>query len=590
MSKKQSRWIALLLGGLIAMGPFLKVYAVGGSKTVATAEVIAGEAEVIAGETVEYFANSSGFAEAPSKEEADIPSEAVPSTELNSAVAEPDEITSSEVPETESVESAAEELSRFPALQKSTSVSESSAEQQVNVIRRNLAATTANPASDFQFDRVTGTILAYNYNGPTVVHIPAEINSVEVKHIGSKVFQNRSLTYVTIPSTVQSIGVEAFSGNLLTDVRIPDSVHTIGYAAFANNKIAALRLPKALKYFGLKAFSNNKLSAVSLPGTIQGLTDQSSQVNSSYTPDTETILRECFDPGVTTDTVLPIDNPLYIEVFRTGWKTTYISGDAIDIAARAVGGEGSYRYEFFALRSSGAEVVLQKYNTRNYVRWTPVTPDIYTVGVRVQDASGQKVQEAKSVIVDVEKLTVPVFRTGWKTEYKPGENVNLAARAEGGLGPYRYEFFVQTPSSDEQVTIREYSARNYFSYKPAEIGRYLVGVYAKDSRGKIFGCIKYFTVVAPDEVKAAVFRTGRKSEYTRGETVNLAARGEGGTAPYRYRFYVKRSSGQVVYLTSLTGRNYFNWKPFTADTYVAGVFISDQAGRWTITEKKVTVR
>ena len=79
----------------------------------------------------------------------------------------------------------------------------------------------------------TITITGYNCSG-AVVTIPSTITGLPVTSIGDGAFYNcKSLTIVTIPTSVTNIGYGAFQQcTSLTGVTIPDSVISIGNAAF----------------------------------------------------------------------------------------------------------------------------------------------------------------------------------------------------------------------------------------------------------------------------------------------------------------------------------------------------------------------
>ena len=287
-------------------------------------------------------------------------------------------------------------------------------------------------------------------------------------------------------------------------------------------------------------------------------------------------------------------NPLELAVFRTGWKTSYRPGETVALAARAEGGTAPYRYQFYVIRSNGSRVVLRNYAYNNAFTWKPVTPDTYRVGVNVKDATGETVSRQKTVSVvspQVDPLNIAVFRTGWKTSYTAGETVALAARAEGGTAPYRYQFYV-IRSNGSRVVLRNYAYNNAFTWIPVTPDAYTLGVNVKDATGKMISREKKVSV-QPKETRAlqvAVFRTGWKTSYAPGETVALAARGEGGTAPYRYQFYVIRSNGSRVILRDFAYKNTFTWMPVTPDTYRVGVTIKDSKGLIEPDERVVVVK
>ena len=83
------------------------------------------------------------------------------------------------------------------------------------------------------FDEATGTITDCDSSVKSA-NIPEKINGVGVKSIRDLAFENcKSLTSITIPSSVTSIGYRAFDGcESLTSIAIPSSVTNIGDYAF----------------------------------------------------------------------------------------------------------------------------------------------------------------------------------------------------------------------------------------------------------------------------------------------------------------------------------------------------------------------
>ncbi|GHU80995.1 hypothetical protein FACS189468_2410 [Spirochaetia bacterium] len=115
-----------------------------------------------------------------------------------------------------------------------------------------------------------GTVTITGYGGTeNNVIIPGEINGTTVTVIGSRVFQNKALTGVTIPGNITSIGFQAFSNNQLTAVQLPPGLTSIEYEAFADNQLTDLIIPDSVTSIGLRAFARNQLTRVAVS---QGVT------------------------------------------------------------------------------------------------------------------------------------------------------------------------------------------------------------------------------------------------------------------------------------------------------------------------------
>jgi hypothetical protein len=102
-------------------------------------------------------------------------------------------------------------------------------------------------------DAATATVIGYNGGDKRVV-IPERLYDLPVTGIGTRAFENRGLSGVTIPGSVTSIGWAAFAGNHLTAVTIPGSVTAIGEYAFHGNPLTAVTIPRSVTYIGENAF------------------------------------------------------------------------------------------------------------------------------------------------------------------------------------------------------------------------------------------------------------------------------------------------------------------------------------------------
>ena len=90
-------------------------------------------------------------------------------------------------------------------------------------------------------------------------------------------------------------------------------------------------------------------------------------------------------------------------------------------------------------------------------------------------------------------------------------------------------------------------------------------------------------------LEVAVFRAGNKTTYRSADLINLAARGTGGSSPYRYQYYLIRSNGVRSNLTAIRSSNIASWRPSTPGTYTLGVVIRDKTGAFVRAERKISV-
>jgi len=127
------------------------------------------------------------------------------------------------------------------------------------------------PASCFETNVEGSKIAIINYTcSETDVVIPSTIDGKEVYVIGDSAFNDKGLTSVLIPNTVETIGESAFNFNNLTSIIIPNSVKTIGEYAFANNpNLTSISLGNGVQSIANYAFAENQnLTSITIPSSV----------------------------------------------------------------------------------------------------------------------------------------------------------------------------------------------------------------------------------------------------------------------------------------------------------------------------------
>ena len=104
------------------------------------------------------------------------------------------------------------------------------------------------------------------------IEIPAEVDGVQVKGIGPKVFEVcGEITSVNLPDGIISIGDNAFAHcSNLYDIHLPDSLESIGNSAFLYcTSLTQIHLPDNIESIGNSAFYEcTSLTEISLPDCI----------------------------------------------------------------------------------------------------------------------------------------------------------------------------------------------------------------------------------------------------------------------------------------------------------------------------------
>ncbi len=140
-----------------------------------------------------------------------------------------------------------------------------------------VASCTVEVKSTKTWDLIAGTGELVGYHGTDKdIIIPAQIDGIQVKTIGSDLFAGSDITSVVIPEGVTSISYSAFENcDSLTSVTVPSTLGSIGMYAFENcASLQGITLPDALYSLGMYAFSGcGSLTEIVIPGGITKLED-----------------------------------------------------------------------------------------------------------------------------------------------------------------------------------------------------------------------------------------------------------------------------------------------------------------------------
>lgn len=163
-----------------------------------------------------------------------------------------------------------------------------------------------------------------------------------------------------------------------------------------------------------------------------------------------------------------------------------------------------------------------------------------------------------------------------KNEITLGTKITLNASAEGGTAPYKYKYYCKPQGDKSWTALTGTTTATSLTKTPARAINYQYAVKIADSKGKT--STKYFTV----KVNKALTNTSTISaeNIKLGESITLNASANGGTAPYKYKYYCRpEGSKNWTALTGTTTATKLNKKPARAISYEFAVKAADSCGK-----------
>ena len=159
-----------------------------------------------------------------------------------------------------------------------------------------------------------------------------------------------------------------------------------------------------------------------------------------------------------------------------------------------------------------------------------------------------------------------------------GQDINIKAAASGGKTPFVYKVYYESKGTNEQIIVSDFSSDTDYSFHIDEPGVYEVFVQARDARGLSSTALFYVTVNKYTDLTNN--STITKNEIVLGETVTVNCAATGGTTPYQYAvFYKKSSAANYSAVQSYSTNSRVAITPQTAVSYDILVKIKDADGK-----------
>ncbi len=260
-------------------------------------------------------------------------------------------------------------------------------------------------------------------------------------------------------------------------------------------------------------------------------------------------------------------------------KTSVNLGENIIFTAQAKNGTSPYIYAFYLFRDN-ALIHRGQYSNNNTFTYKADIVGTYKVNVFVKD-SKTTIAYKTSVNVTAGALQNLTAYGTINGNLNPvtiniGESVTFGTVANGGVKPYRYAYYIY--KDNLPVYKGTYSNINSFTYIPTSPGIYKAGIFVRDASGKQVSSFTSNVTVSGSSTALSLIATATPSGQYVGNTISFKGLATGGSIPYKYAFYVYKDDVRVANI-AYGANSIYNYRPTSAGTYYATVFVMDATGK-----------
>ena len=290
----------------------------------------------------------------------------------------------------------------------------------------------------------------------------------------------------------------------------------------------------------------------------------------------------------------PDKTPLQVN-FGADRSAPQLTTTSLTLKGIAMGGSGSgYKYEFYV---DGTKVQASS-ATATYT-WKPGTAKKHTIKCVVTDSKGATAESSKSFTAEGTDTPTPTPTPTPEelvnnskvsaTSITLGKSVTLTGAASGGTTPYQYAYYYKKSSASSYTSVKSYSTSTTASFTPSAAGTYTALVKVKDNDGTVKS--KTFTVTVKTVTTALTNNsTLSASTVAYGGSITVNCKATGGTTPYQYAVYYKKSSStSYSTLQSYSTNAKVTLKPGSPTVYNIRVKVKDKAGTVKTTDLNLTV-
>ncbi len=283
--------------------------------------------------------------------------------------------------------------------------------------------------------------------------------------------------------------------------------------------------------------------------------------------------------------------------------TSVTANTAVTMTGKATGGTSPYKFAYYYKKSTDSSWTKayvtasgSAYTKNTSVSFKPTTAGTYNVKINAKDDTGTVVSKEFKVTVTAALKNSSTISA---TSVTANTAVTMTGKATGGTSPYKFAYYYKksTDSSWTKAYVTAsgsaYTKNTSVSFKPTTAGTYTVRINAKDDSDTVVQ--KEFTL----KVTAALKNNSTISatSVTANTAVTMTGKATGGTSPYKYAYYYKKSTDSAwtkAYVTSsgsvYTKYDSMTFTPKTAGTYNVRINVKDKYGEGNVVSKDFTVK
>ena len=262
-------------------------------------------------------------------------------------------------------------------------------------------------------------------------------------------------------------------------------------------------------------------------------------------------------------------------------------GEFFKMSAVKSGGKAPFTYTFLFKRAGNTKwnIIGTEWGTKTSATLTPTGEAEYDMRVLIKDGSGRVATKSfkgtcSGTAALANNSTISATTGAVNTK------VTLTGKALGGKAPYKYAYYYKL-GDGSWTTVAAYSTNTTASFTPAAAGKYTIRIKVKDSAETVVN--KDFTYTAT--TGSALSNTSKLSASTvsAGTKVTIKGGASGGTSPYYYSYYYKRSTNTKWNLlgTEFGTATSASFTPGSAAKYDVKVIVKDKTGK--TVEKTMTL-